>query len=135
MTGGQAQEWYREDAVGRAVRRATSAAEKLPPSREGATSEEDHAKEVAALEGDGGGIANRAGGIQAARLTSGVAALSREDVFVTTKIHPRDFGIERMTTVVNASNGNLQVSAKFASLGLRVLVLVVLDMVAISYMR
>ncbi|CAM9785058.1 unnamed protein product [Pylaiella littoralis] len=104
----QAQEWYREDAVGRAVRRATSAAEKLPPSREGATSEEDHAKEAAALEGDGGGIADRAGGIQAARLTSGVATLSREDVFVTTKIHPRDFGIERMTTVVNASNGNLQ---------------------------
>lgn len=110
---GQAQEWYREEAVGRAVRQATSAETKLPPSRGGATSGANDAEEGAVQEGDGGGSANRAEGMAP---TSGGMALSREDVFVTTKIHPRDFGAERLGTMVDTSNSNLQVSAKIASL-------------------
>lgn len=103
---GQAQEWYREEAVGRAVRLATGLAEKIPTNRGG----EDDAQGGVAQEGDGSGSTDGEE-TAAAALKSASVALSREEVFVTTKIHPRDFGAERMGTMVDASNRNLQVSA------------------------
>lgn len=91
----QAQEWYREEAVGRAVRRATFA-EATAPSGEGGERENaiNTVEGAAAKEGGSSG---------------GGGALSREHLFVTTKIHPRDFAAERMSAMVETSNRNLQV--------------------------
>ena len=78
----QAQEWYREDAVGRALKRAT-----------------------ARSSGEGGEA-----------MVSSPLAVPREDVFVTTKIHPRDFGLERIRAMLETSDGNLQVGGAAADL-------------------
>lgn len=88
------------------MRLATGPAAKVPPNRG-----EDTTEEGVAQEGDGGGSTDTEG-VEAAAVTSGSVALSREDVFVTTKIHPRDFGAERMGNMVDTSKDNLQVSAR-----------------------
>ncbi|CAM9524849.1 unnamed protein product [Ectocarpus fasciculatus] len=76
----QAQEWYREEAVGRALKQATSMKTDLSPREEG----------------------------ESTSAMSGAALLSREHVFVTTKIHPRDFSAERLGATVETSSSNLQ---------------------------
>eukprot|EP00752_Nemacystus_decipiens_P003477 g3212.t1 len=89
-----AQEWYREEAVGKALNRATFSVETNPLSSNGGQA----LKAGDAEEGVGG-----------ARQESGPAAtLSRQHVFVTTKIHPRDYGAERIGAVVAASSTNLR---------------------------
>ncbi|CAM9544671.1 unnamed protein product [Ascophyllum nodosum] len=83
----QAQEWYQEDAVGRALKRATGVEQKTTP-----------------VEGEGGDAVAAEGRVW---LPSGVP-LSRGDVFVTTKIHPRDFSPERMGSMMESSVQNLE---------------------------
>ncbi|CAM9556010.1 unnamed protein product [Ectocarpus sp. 12 AP-2014] len=77
----QAQEWYREEAVGRALKQATLTETDLSPREEEGESFTE---------------------------TSGATLLPREHVFVTTKIHPRDYGAERLGIMVEASSSNLQ---------------------------
>ncbi|CAM9482733.1 unnamed protein product, partial [Hapterophycus canaliculatus] len=84
----QAQEWYREEAVGQAVRRATL----VEP-------------ELAVRESGGRGRDGVEGGTTHA--APAAAALPRESVFVTTKVHPRDFAAERMRAMVETSSSNL----------------------------
>lgn len=80
----QAYEWYREDAVGRALKRSTEP--QLPPG-EGKGPEEEQ---------------------QRILLPSG-APLTRGDLFVTTKIHPRDFGPDRVAATMDTSIRTLEV--------------------------
>lgn len=140
LTVSQAQEWYREDAVGRAVNKkkkkkeqTTSLAEPRKPSppqwqseagEEQASGVGDDSSSVGAgtgvgaggvrlgvevgVAGVGAGVGGVGVGAGAGGVTSGLA-VPREDVFVTTKIHPRDFGAERLRAMVEASDGNLQV--------------------------
>ena len=100
----QAQEWYREEAVGKAIKQATLSAETNALSVNGG-----HASRVGEAEE----------GLEAARPESGAAAatLFRENVFVTTKIHPRDYSTERIGAVVAASKANLQVRASLVVCG------------------
>lgn len=78
----QAEEWYREDAVGRALARASS-------------------------NGDGGSVQSEEK--EDAETDVEAALLSRREVFVTTKLHPRDFDAERSSIMVESSKRNLQV--------------------------
>lgn len=67
---------------------------------------------------DGGGTSSAGGaeGVEPGPPGSGAATatttLSRERVFVTTKIHPRDFGAERIGAAVATSNTNLHVRGR-----------------------
>lgn len=108
----QAPEWYREEAVGRSVRRAAISAETNPLSSKGGEAlNPGEAEQEAVQRGGGRGRAGGAEGVEAGRSESGAATLSREHVFVTTKIHPRDFSAERIGATVEASKTNLQVRA------------------------
>lgn len=89
----KAYEWYREDAVGRAITQATAATADMQPLSP--TS--------------GGGEDEAVGRTEDSRAAQ---ALSREDISVTTKIHPRDFSPERLRAVVETSRRNLHVRVR-----------------------
>lgn len=108
----KAQEWYREDAVGLALSRALGSERQ---TEQAAASAEGHRVEEAHETTDGITIQHSedaAGGSSASAVaSSSLPAKSRGDVFVTTKIHPRDFGADRLRAIVETSRHNLNVSA------------------------
>ncbi|CAN0018619.1 unnamed protein product [Scytosiphon promiscuus] len=100
----QAQEWYREEAVGLAVKKAISGSPEAGRNDGG---------EAFGAEGDGEaagesvGQGSDGGDGGTTHATPEAGALPREGVFVTTKIHPRDFGAERLRAMVDISRSNL----------------------------
>lgn len=83
----QAWEWYREEAVGRAL--------KLVAGASSCDATEEHGGETCNPD------------------ANPTPRLSREDLFVTTKIHPRDFAPDRLRELFDISRSNLNVSDSF----------------------
>lgn len=102
----QAQEWYQEGAVGRAVKHATRVSR--------STESETLTSSCIAVEpedGSGSGCIDdvvHGPGVNGEH-ASASGALSRGDVFVTTKVHPRDFSSDRLRVMLEASRTKLDV--------------------------